>query len=160
MKDFLKKKLFDPIMNLLLQGVTPEKISMSIAVGAVVGVFPVLGSTVLLCTAAAYLFRLNFIALQISNYFIYPLQLVLFIPFIRLGETILGTEPYPLSMEKIFSMLAEDMIGAIKELWITNLHGIFAWFLTAPVAIYLIYVALRPMIRKIPIKQFKEVENG
>jgi len=160
MKEFFKKKLFDPIMNLLMQGVTPEKIALSIAFGSVLGVFPILGSTVLLCTGATFLFRLNFVAIQIANYFIYPLQLILFIPFIRLGEMILGTEPYPLSMEKIFSMLAEDMIGAIKELWITNLHGIFAWCLTGPVSIYILYLILKPLIKKIPIKQFKEASNG
>ena len=160
MKDFLKRKILDPILNLLSQGVTPEKISMSIAFGAVLGVFPVLGSTVLLCTGATFLFRLNFVAIQIANYFMYPLQLMLFIPLIRLGEFILGTEPYPLSMEKIFSMLKEDMLGAIKELWIANLHGIFAWFLTGPLAIYVIYLILKPLIRRIPIKQFKEANNG
>jgi uncharacterized protein (DUF2062 family) len=159
MKAFFKSKVLDPIINLLLQGVTPEKIALSIAYGAVLGVFPILGSTVILCTAATFLFRLNFVAIQISNYLIYPLQLILFIPFIRLGETILGTEPFPLSMEKIFTMLADDMIGAIKTLWVTNLHGIFAWFLTGPITIFLLYTILKPIIRKIPLKQFKEANN-
>ena len=159
MKAFFKKKLIDPIINLLLQGVTPEKISQSIAFGMVLGVFPILGSTVLLCTGATFLFRLNFVAIQIANYLIYPLQLILFIPFIRLGETILNTEPFPLSMELIFTMLKDDMIGAIQTLWIANLHGIFAWFLTGPIAIYILYIALNPLIKKIPLKQFKEANN-
>ena len=75
MKAFFKSKVLDPIINLLLQGVTPEKIALSVACGAVLGVFPILGSTVILCTAATFLFRLNFVAIQISNYLIYPLQL-------------------------------------------------------------------------------------
>ena len=97
MKEFFKKKLFDPIMNLLMQGVTPEKIALSIAFGAVLGVFPILGSTVLLCTGATFIFRLNFVAIQIANYFIYPLQLILFIPFfqIHLSETLTVVFPFP-----------------------------------------------------------------
>ena len=48
-----------PFIQLLRQGVTPEKISLTIALGLVLGVTPVLGSTVLLCTLAAAILGLN-----------------------------------------------------------------------------------------------------
>ena len=60
-----------PIVDLLRQGITPEKIALSIALGAVLGIFPVLGSTTLLCAAAAFILRLNMPAIQVVNFLIY-----------------------------------------------------------------------------------------
>ncbi|MCB1142831.1 MAG: DUF2062 domain-containing protein [Leptospiraceae bacterium] len=155
MKKFLKAKIIDPILNLLKQGVTPEKIALSIAFGILLGVFPVIGSTVILCTIATFLFKLNFIAIQLANYLIYPVQFILFIPFIRLGETVLGSDPFPLSMELIFNMLKEDILLAIKTFWVANLHGIFGWFLIGPISIYICYRILLPILRKVPLHKLQ-----
>lgn len=158
MKEFFKKKLIDPILNLLKQGVTPEKIALSIAFGFSLGTFPVLGSTVLLCTLATFLFRLNIVAIQVINYLVYPLQLLFFIPFIRLGETVLNHEPFPISMEIIFRLLKEDILNAIKTLWVANLHGIFGWVLVGPLATLAIYYILTPILRKVPLDKIKGAE--
>ena len=82
-----------PIVDLLRQGITPEKIALSIALGAVLGIFPVLGSTTILCVAAAYVLRLNLPAIQLVNFLIYPLQLILFLPFLQAGSRITGSAP-------------------------------------------------------------------
>jgi uncharacterized protein (DUF2062 family) len=41
---FLYRKLVRPLVDLLRQGVSPEKIALSVALGVTLGVFPVLGS--------------------------------------------------------------------------------------------------------------------
>jgi uncharacterized protein (DUF2062 family) len=151
--NFLKKKIIDPILDLLKQGISPEKIALSVAFGFTLGVFPVLGSTVILCTFATFIFRLNIVAIQLVNYLVYPLQLILFIPFIRLGEFVLGHEPFPISMTEIFNMLTTDILGAIQKFWVANLHGIFAWALVCPVATAFIYVILLPVLRRVPIPE-------
>lgn len=46
---FFYRRLIRPILDLLRQGVTPEKIALSIALGGALGVFPALGSTTALC---------------------------------------------------------------------------------------------------------------
>src|SRR4029077_19367671 len=48
-----------PIVELLAQGVTPEKMALSLALGVALGVFPVLGTTTALCALVALLWRLN-----------------------------------------------------------------------------------------------------
>ncbi|MDX1957275.1 MAG: DUF2062 domain-containing protein [Leptospiraceae bacterium] len=153
MKEFLKKRVTDPIINLLKQGVTPEKIALSIGFGCILGVFPVLGSTVILCMIVTFAFKLNLVAIQLANYLVYPLQFVFFIPLIRIGELILSREPYPLSMELIYTMLRDDMIHAIRTLFATNMCGVLAWFLIAPFVLATIYYLLVPVLRKIPIIQ-------
>jgi len=161
MKQFFKAKLIDPIIELLKQGISPKKIAWSIAFGISLGVFPVLGSTVILCTIVTFLFRLNLVAIQLVNYLVYPLQLALFIPFIRLGEFVLGREPFPLSMELIFTMLKDDMLNAIKTFWVANLHGIFGWFLVGPLFTVVAYKVLVPILQQVPIEILtKEEKNG
>ncbi len=149
MKEFFRKKLLDPVIDLLKQGITPEKIALSFALGAILGIFPVIGSTVLLCALATYLFKLNVLAIQLVNYLVYPVQLILFIPFIRLGEIILQHEPFPISMEIIFKMLKEDIWNAIQTFWVANLHGIFAWTIVAPFIAALIYFISLPILQKL-----------
>jgi len=146
---FLDRALLTPLLNFLKQGLSPEKLALSVALGLLLGTFPVLGSTTLLCTAAAILFRLNMPAIQLINYFTYPLQLLLFIPFIRAGEFLFNQAPIPLDLVQIFTMLQTDMIGAISSLWLTNVRAIVAWSLTAPLIAIALYYTLVPVFHRL-----------
>ncbi len=159
MKEFFKRKLIHPLIDLLKQGITPEKIALSMAFGALLGIFPIIGSTVILCMLATYLLKLNIIAIQVVNYLVYPIQLILFIPFIRIGENLFQVQPFPLSMEKIFFMIKDDLPNAFKLLWLTNLYGVVAWCLIAPFAIALIYFVLLPILRKLPLGENSKEEK-
>ncbi len=90
---FLRRRIARPIVELLRQGVTPEKMALSLALGVALGVFPVLGTTTALCALAALILRLNLPAIQIINYFVYPLQIVLILPFFRADEKLFGAPP-------------------------------------------------------------------
>jgi hypothetical protein len=48
----IRCRVVQPVIDLLTQGISPEKIALSLAFGIVLGVFPVLGSTTLLCALA------------------------------------------------------------------------------------------------------------
>jgi hypothetical protein len=52
-RGFFHRRVVAPIVALLTQGITPEKIALSLAFGIVLGIFPVLGSTTVLCAVAA-----------------------------------------------------------------------------------------------------------
>jgi uncharacterized protein (DUF2062 family) len=139
------------VLELLRQGSTPEKIALSIAVGLVLGVFPSLGWTTLLCLLAAVIFRLNLPAIQLVNYFAYPLQLALLIPFIRAGEFLFHSVRLSLSLTQILAMIKTDVSHSIKVLWIATVHAIAAWALIAPLAIYILVRILSPMLRRLAL---------
>lgn len=136
---FLHRRVVRPILALLLQGITPEKIALSIAFGLVLGVFPALGWTTLLCLFVALRLRLNVPAMQLVNYLVYPLQLMLLVPFIRAGEVLFRAPRLPLSLPQILAMIQDGVWLAIKALWVATFHAITAWLLIAPLAIYLMY---------------------
>ncbi len=146
---WIYRKIVLPIIELLRQGITPEKIALSIALGAALGVFPVLGSTTLLCAAAAVVLRLNLPAIQLVNYLMYPLQLILFLPFLQAGSRITRTAPITLSMKQVFGLIESDPWRLIKVLWSASLGAIFIWFVLSPVVIGLIYVTLIPLLRRL-----------
>lgn len=150
---FLDRTLVTPLVNFLRQGLSPQKLALCVSLGVVLGTFPILGSTTLLCTAAAIVLRLNMPAIQLVNYFVYPLQLLLFIPFIRAGELLFDQIPIPLDLPLIFQMLESDLIGTIKFLWWTNMRAIVAWFITVPPLGFVLYHLLVPIfLRLAPIK--------
>lgn len=148
-KGLLERRIVRPLLDLLRQGTTPEKIALSIAVGLVLGVFPSLGWTTLLCFLAAVVFRLNLPAVQMVNYFAYPLQLALLIPFIRGGEFLFHSARLPLSLTQILAMIKADVWHAIKVLWIATVHAVAVWALVAPVAIYVLFRILSPLLRRL-----------
>src|SRR5271156_1830823 len=106
---FMQRKLVRPIIELLKEGVTPEKMALSLALGSALGIFPALGWTTALCAIAALALRLNLPAIQIVNYFVYPAQIALLIPFFRLGEKLFRAPHLPISVLQIHAMIRANM---------------------------------------------------
>jgi uncharacterized protein (DUF2062 family) len=146
---FFHRRVVAPIVVLLTQGITPEKIALSLAFGIVLGIFPVLGSTTVLCAVAALIFQLNLPAIQFVNYLIYPVQLFLLVPFIRMGEKLFRVAPLPVSLAQILTMVRTDLPHAVATLWRAEVHAISAWLLIGPVAISLLYFLLSRALRRV-----------
>ena len=149
MRDKIHNWFVEPLLRLLRQGLSPEKLALSIAVGIALGVFPVLGTTTLLCALAAILFRLNVPAMQLVNYLVFSLQLALLIPFIRLGECLYGADRVPLSLGQVQNMFRHYPAQALAILAASLLHATTAWFLIAPFAIYAMYRLFTPLFRRL-----------
>jgi hypothetical protein len=75
---FVQRRVVKPLLDLLRMGATPERLAWSIAAGVLIGINPVLGSTTVLAIAVASVFRLNYVASQVGNHLVYPLELLLF----------------------------------------------------------------------------------
>jgi uncharacterized protein (DUF2062 family) len=150
---FFRRRIARPIAELLRQGVTPEKMALSLALGMALGVFPVLGTTTALCALVAFLWRLNLPAIQIVNYFVYPLQIALLIPFFRAGEKLFGAPHLPLSVTQILAAVHASFWGATRFLWTTVWHAAVAWCLIAPLFVSLAYVILVPLLRRAARKE-------
>jgi uncharacterized protein (DUF2062 family) len=146
---FLQRRLLNPIMASLRQGITPEKIALSIALGVTLGVTPVLGSTSILCLLTAVVWRLNLPAIQLVNYLAYPLQFALLIPFIRMGEWIFAVEPAKLSVARIVDLIRTDVWATIGILWTTAMHALVVWFALGSLASLLLYLLLAPALSRL-----------
>jgi uncharacterized protein (DUF2062 family) len=81
-----RTRFLRPVIALIRKGISPHTVALSLAVGAMLGLFPVPGTTTLLCTSTFIIFRLNFPAMQIMNWVVWPLQVALMIPYFKLGS--------------------------------------------------------------------------
>lgn len=145
---FFKRRLVRPILDLLRQGVTPEKIALSVALGAALGVFPAVGWSTTLCAIAAIVLRLNMPAIQIVNYFVYPAQIALLVPFFRWGEKVFRAPHFPISVPRIYALFHAGAWRATALLWTTVWHAIVVWGMAAPVCVGLIYATVLPLLRR------------
>ena len=143
----LKAKIADPIVEQLTQGLSPEKIALTVAVGLTIAVNPVVGTTTILCFAAAWALKLNQPIIQAINWSSYALQLLLIFPFIRLGERIFGAPRENRSLEKLVAMMKADPVGTLSNVRTTLGHAVVAWILAAPFLTAAIYFGTRPLLR-------------
>ena len=147
--NWLYRRVVLPILALLRMGASPEKLAWSIAAGLLIGINPILGSTTVLCLAIALLFRLNVAASQIGNHIVYPLELVLIIPFINMASRVFHTAPMPLSASELLHQARERPLELTRQLWLWEWHAFLLWAIVAAVAIPLFAFALIPVLRKL-----------
>ena len=148
-ESFWKRRVVTPLVAQLKQGVTPEKLALTVALGLVLGIFPILGATTLLCGFAAIALRLNQPVIQVVNYFAYPVQLALIIPIYQAGEKLFGNAPIPLSIPLIFERFRADFGQFLHDFGMIAMHGIVVWCILAPALVAALYFTTRPLLRKL-----------
>jgi hypothetical protein len=82
---------------------------------------------------------LNLPAMQLAQAAMAPTQILLIIPFLRLGEWIARAPRHPLSIKEGLALIEQGVWQAIVVLWDAIVHAAIAWALVAPMAIYLLY---------------------
>jgi hypothetical protein len=138
-----------PILALLRMGATPRTLAWSIAAGLLIGINPLLGTTTILCLAVTTCFRLNLVAAQIANHSMFPLELALVIPFIRLGARVFRTAPMPLTPRVFLTAARSTPLALIRQLWLWEWHALVLWAAISVVAAPVIAVALTPLLRRL-----------
>ena len=129
-------------------GTSPDKLALCVALGFGLGVFPVLGATTILCTAAALLFRLNLPLIQLVNYAVYPVQIILLLPFYAAGSWLFGSR-LPIDAGRDFiNSLQNDLWGSLLQVWDLTLFAIFVWALVCPAVMLILFAILKPAIGK------------
>jgi len=138
-----------PIFALLRMGATPRRLAWSIAIGLLIGINPLLGSTTVLCLAASTCFRLNVVASQIANHSMFPLELALVIPLIRLGARVFHTAAMPLSPSVFLHAARSSPLALTRQLWSWEWHALVLWAAISAVAAPAIAIALTPLLRRL-----------
>jgi uncharacterized protein (DUF2062 family) len=147
MREFLHRRLVAPLLALLRQGVTPRELALSLALGIVIGLVPILGVSTALCALAALVLRLNMPAIQLVNYLLMPLQLLLIIPQLRFGEWLAQSPRFPITLEAGLALLSHGAITAVRVLSTAIAHAALGWIVLAPPAAFILLRTLEPVIR-------------
>jgi uncharacterized protein (DUF2062 family) len=148
MATLLQRWVVQPVTGLLRQGAEPERLAWSLALGVVVGVNPLIGSTTVLALALASVFRLNHVASQVGNHAMYPVELALFPVFVKLGSMVFSTEKLPLDGKALWTAVKNHPWDTTKVLWMWEWHALVVWAGFAVVAMPAIALVLRPGLER------------
>jgi len=133
----------------LRQGISPRRLALTLALGFAIGCIPVLGIPTALCTLMAISIGLNMPAIQAANYVMTPVQVALFVPFVRLGMKLFAFGP-----QTAFN--AHEFLHASPLATLSLMGGlagkaVLAWLLIAIPAVALMTLMLTVLLRQIPM---------
>lgn len=148
---FWRRRILHPLVALLTQGVTPDKLASTLAVGAACSLFPFLGTTSVLNLGVGLWLRMNQPLLQTLNQVLGPVQLAMILVHVRIGEVV-----WRASDAERFGI--GDMIQAFSELPFgeflqrfgrAGVHAFTGWALTAPLLAATLYLLVRPVLQRL-----------
>ena len=137
--DWFKRKVKDPLVAELKQGITAKDLALASAVSLAIAVNPFIGTTTLLCLLAGKIFRLNHVVMQTINYFSYPLQIALIIPWIRLGEKLTGSEAQVIEFTQMKAEFSQSFANFVSKFCQLGVHAFLGWIVVVPWATWIIY---------------------
>ena len=145
----LRRWLVEPIINQLNRGITPEKLSWTIALGFTLGIFPIIGSTSLVCFIAGYFLKLNQAILHLFKSLTYPLHIALILVFIHLGQQLNGVPLLPFSISEMMSQFKDSTAQFARDFGMAAWYGIEAWAIAALILIPIIRIISLPFLKKL-----------
>lgn len=145
----LRDRFLGPLRAQLTQGTSPRQLALALALGGTLGMFPVLGTTVTLCLLAGIALRLNQPAIQLGNTLCYPLQLALYVPFLRAGAWLFGVAPVGLTPSAIRAAVRRDPWGALAQYGVAHLQAVAVWLVVAPFLILGLNLGFRRLLRRV-----------
>jgi uncharacterized protein (DUF2062 family) len=130
------------------QGISPRRLALTLALGLAIGCIPVVGIPTALCAVLALALRLNLPAIQAANYAAMPLQLVLIVPFARLGGWLFASGHN--QAVKSSALLGASPLHLLAQLGGLASHAMLAWLLIAVPAVALLTATLTVVLRHVP----------
>jgi uncharacterized protein (DUF2062 family) len=144
------RRVRDPILALFTQGITPDKVSLTFAVGTVCSLFPFLGFTTGLNLIVGLRLRLNQPLLQTLNQLLTPVQLVMIVGYVRGGEWLWQARGDRFSVMEMIRVFQEvSFADFLQRFGWAGIHAFTAWALTAPLLAGAVYYSLRPVFRRL-----------
>ena len=148
-RNLWQRRIADPIVTQLTQGLTPQKIALTIAIGSSIAMFPILGTTTAICVAAGVFMKLNQPIIQAVNYACTPLHLPFIFLSFQWGEKLFGGGDTTFRLRPMMKLLQEHPLDFVTTYGQTALHACVIWCVLVPfwgVGVY--YLAL-PIVREI-----------
>jgi len=147
---WFRRRVTDPLLTLLRQGLAPEALALTVALGVAAGLVPFLGAITTVAGVLALRLRLNMAAIQLISHLMTPLQLLLLVPLLRQGARLLGNaQEQNLSLIQVRHLFTQDWRAALHLLWRAELGAVVLWLLASVPLVAVLYFVLRPLFRRL-----------
>lgn len=135
---------------LLLEGISPRRLALTLALGFVLGCIPLIGIPTGLCALLAIVFRLNLPAIQVANYVAMPFQLALLMPLVRLGGKVAPFAHASLDLAALTHSPLQLLSHASVQLAFLAGQALLGWLVLAIPAAALLTLGLTGVLRRVP----------
>jgi uncharacterized protein (DUF2062 family) len=142
------------IIALFKQGLTPIELTQSIIVSGLISTIPILGVSTFLLTALSLKRKLNLPIMIAQSYIMWPIQVVMIIPFINIGEFIFSVPKTNHSAQEVIASFQNSFFATLSHLSFELLCGFGGWLLTAvpfSVGVYLASIFILKLFLKAKI---------
>lgn len=147
-KNWNIRALKSKTVALFKQGLSPKELTESILVSALISIIPIVGVTTVLLTILSVKRKLNLPIMIAISYLAWPLQILMIIPFINIGEFIFSIPQSNHSAQEIIASFQESFFGTLSQLSFELLCGFGGWLLTAVPFFTLVYLVSNFLISK------------
>lgn len=152
---WFRQNVSEPLVSVMQRGAEPKTLALSAALGFTLGIFPIYGVTALMCACAIWILgpRCNAPTMLISNLIATPVELSLVVPFLRLGEAVVGGRHLLLSKDALWrAVTGRASWDVVLGLW----HAFLGWAIASPFIVGFLFVMLLPLMR-IAIKRYGDL---
>jgi uncharacterized protein (DUF2062 family) len=144
------------ITALFKQGLTPIELTQSIIISTLISIIPILGLTTLLLTALSLKRNLNLPIMIAQSFIMWPVQIVMIVPFINIGEFIFSIPKTNHSAQEIITSFQNSFFTTLSHLSFELLCGFGGWLLTAvpfSIVLYLMSIFILKLFLKAKKKE-------
>lgn len=146
----MARRLLNPVLGLLRSGLSVKEIARALALGCTTGLSPLVGTTTITGSVLSLALKLNPVATLTANYAVYPAQILMILPFARLGSELTGWRNLPLSPTEIRDLIRTEGLAALETLGSTIANATLAWLLCTP-----LIFAIANIVSRILLKRWK-----
>jgi uncharacterized protein (DUF2062 family) len=156
--DKIKNKILIPFRILPKQGLSSENLALSFTIGIIGGSFPVIGLTSAVSLLMLIVMKQNFTIVQAMSWISAPIQLVMIIPFMRLGAIVLFKNNLSITLGHIVNAFKPGIWEGLKALGMFHLYGILGWTIVALPAGTILYFFFFTIFRH--LKKMKQTSKS
>eukprot|EP00042_Codosiga_hollandica_P047589 m.518065 g.518065 ORF g.518065 m.518065 type:complete len:169 (+) comp57483_c0_seq23:113-619(+) len=151
-RQYVRTRIVAPVQQAFQDGMHPTDIAASFTLGALSGLWPIPGTTVVITFLLCYLARavtsdwsVSIVLAQVCNLVLTPVELALIPFFLRAGEFALqSNDPIDASV-----LLSSGIVDIIKSSSTAFVRAVIGWVLVSPFLGMVLYFAMVPIITRL-----------
>lgn len=140
------------VKNVFTQNISVEKLTLSIALGIMGGLWPIPGTSTFACLFLALFVSVNVPAMTLINLVVTPIEIAMIPVFVWIGNTLRATflnvdeNDDSVQISNLISELQENLFDGIMKFGSVLMTAIVAWTICLPFGVTLFYVLLKPIV--------------
>ncbi|MBN2792937.1 MAG: DUF2062 domain-containing protein [Desulfuromonadales bacterium] len=137
------------------QGLGNRDLALGLALGATLGIMPLVWGTSLLCAVMAAVLRLNQVVVQVANYLVYPIQIMLFLPFLYWGRQLSDSPSTLNDLDGLLRLVRQVPGQFLQQFWQVNLQALVVWLMLSPLIFVVLFVLVYAVVKGLPYRTFR-----